>query len=232
MLVRTIMWRSHWPLLFSLMSASCTPILPWHFAESPETLKAREVSLTVAGGGGAGGGNGGNLNSCCGGGAARLRVGVGHEQEVGVEGNLIFASSGSVGALKLAYKIAPSPNFAIVAGAGATIDEGRQVALGGDAAGVVATDALGRAGARVYSGLRVSFALPAGGREIYDSGGASEALLVPVGVQLGPARARWRLYLEAGYMAAWSQAREQQEVVGHNWHGGYGALAFSYLWKR
>jgi hypothetical protein len=94
---------------------ACTPAPPFHTFETAETLKAREVSMSV--GGGAGGGRNG---FCCGGGGARVRIGVGDEQEIGVDAT--YLDNGDEGILggKLAYKRALDPSIALIAGVGGT----------------------------------------------------------------------------------------------------------------
>src|SRR3954470_23750377 len=68
-------------LAAAVLLAGCTPLVPFHLAETAETLKKGGVSLTVAGGGG----GGRDVHGCCGGGAARVSVGVGRQMEVGVD---------------------------------------------------------------------------------------------------------------------------------------------------
>ncbi len=100
------------------------PIIPFHFSETAETLKAKQVSVTVTGGGGGAGWDGEG-----GGGALRVRVGVGGHHEIGADGGAAFFGTDSrdptdppwVGkhplfAGKLSWKFAPISWLAIVAG--------------------------------------------------------------------------------------------------------------------
>src|SRR5687767_759086 len=117
--------------------SACTVPPPFHVLETPATLERKQVSMTA----GVGGGTGDRLNACCGGAAARVRVGLGNEQEVGVDGNLVFSENTLIGGFKLAYKKQARRNLAFVAGPGVMIggDSGKRVALGADVGAIAGT---------------------------------------------------------------------------------------------
>ena len=73
-----------------LFLVACTPVIPFYFAESAETLKKGGVSLTAVGGGG----GGRDIHGCCGGGAARVSVGVGRQMEVELRTVGLISASG------------------------------------------------------------------------------------------------------------------------------------------
>src|ERR1044071_8975051 len=156
--------------------AACTVPPPFHVLETTETLQARKVSFTAGGGGG--GGN--HLDDCCAG-AARVRVGVGNRQEVGVDGELIGSKDTIIGGIKLAYKRSPTDGVAIVAGPGVMVGgaPGERTAVGGDVGAIVSS----RPGTRLqlYTALRASVAVPVR-HDPYELGGISEALVLPIGV--------------------------------------------------
>jgi hypothetical protein len=214
----------------------CTPILPFHLAETAEILQRREVSLTVAGGGG----GASNLGNCCGGGAARVRVGLGHRMELGVDTELIGSGTAGSGSLtlggKVSYKLGLLPYLALLAGVGATGSIGFGTTKNGEAGlgadvGLVASTPLIANRLRLYGGTRLSFVVPTA-HDLYDAGGPTESLVVPVGLSIEPDR-RWRIFLEGGYLGGFSQGHNGQPpmVFNNGWNGAYGALAVGYLWR-
>jgi hypothetical protein len=204
--------------------AACTVPPPFHVLETTETLQARKVSLTAGGGGG--GGN--HLNDCCAGAAARVRVGIGNRQEVGVDGELIGSKDTVIGGIKLAYKVSPADGVAIVAGPGVMVggDTGDRTAVGGDV-GAIASSPVGRR-LQLYAALRGSLAVPVRS-DVYALGGVSEALVLPIGlaVPLGPTV---RLLGELGGIGSLSQTRDGRtmDVESHSAVGWYGALALTF----
>jgi hypothetical protein len=214
----------------------CTPILPFHLTETAETLNRRDVSLTAAGGGG----GSSNLNNCCGGGAARVRVGLGHRMELGVDTYFIGSGKTASGSLtlggKISYKVGFLPYLAFLAGVGATGSIGFGTTKNGEAGlgadvGLVASTPLIAERLRFYGGTRLSFVVPVA-RDIYDAGGPTELFAVPVGLSVEPG-AHFRIYLEGGYLGGFSQGYNGQPptVFNNGWNGAYGALAFSYAWR-
>lgn len=225
-------------LCAALGGAGCTPVLPMHFAETAEVIAKKEVSLTVSGGGG----SASNVNNCCGGGAARVRVGVGHNMEVGVEAEVLGTGNSSAGTVvlggKVSYKYAPIPYLAILAGVGAMGSFGvgmgasnGDAGLGADVGAVASTPVLAKL-LRIYGGARFSFVVPAR-KDIYAGGGPTQGIIVPVGLSLEPSR-RWRVYLEGGYLGGWSEnnyAINGNRFGSINWNGGYGSLSLAYVWR-
>jgi hypothetical protein len=124
----------------ALTLAACTPPPPFLLAETAETLPARAVSVTIGGGGGAAGGS--SEVTQAGGAIARVRVGIGHQQEVGIEGGAYFAGKpgdGNVyGVGKLGWKLQLRRHAAILAGVGASWI-GRTAGIGGDLGCVLST---------------------------------------------------------------------------------------------
>jgi hypothetical protein len=212
--------------LLLLLVGGCAPVLPFHFAETAETLTKKSVSVTVSGGGGGGNVGGG------GGASARVDVGVGHDQQVGGE----FSAMGTVGAAylggKLRYKLGLNDRLALVAGSGVTgtvnVDTGKVTgpAAGADLALVTSTRP-NRKGARLYGGLRFSFVVPLA-RDVYSSsvGGPAQVFVLPIGGAI-PLSDRWRVFLEAGLVCGASEynveGRWVQALVG-----GYGAIALAW----
>jgi hypothetical protein len=207
------------------VAAGCTVPPPFHMLETASALPARGVSVMVAGGGGAGEG----LRSGCGGAAARVRVGIGGDQEVGVDGSTIFTGNSVSGGFRLGYKRAPWRRLALLAGAGAFFLDG-QSSVGADLGAVVSA---GEDELPVvpYGGARLSTAIPIDG-ELYDGGGISETLTIPIGVarRLG---AGWQGALEIGGIAMLGRGRfgyTDGTIETRTYLGAYGALAFT--WRR
>lgn len=195
--------------------------MPPAFGESTEVVAPGKVGVTIGGGGG------GVACSTCSstlglGAFARVRVGIGGRQELGVSGFgvLTSGSSGGVGAIgggALSYKLGAAPWLAFVANAGA-IDQ----SFGGDVALIVApyTDSGGR---QIYTGLRGSVAIPL----VPDVRAATTAVTAPIGLSLRPTSAS-RVFLEAGVMAGGQQTDgfDAQRVGGV---GGYASIAVEIL---
>jgi len=205
-------------------AAACTVPPPFHTLETAGTLPARGLSVMVAAGGGAGE----DLDSCCGGAAARVRVGIGDGQELGIDGSTIFASDSISGGFRLGYKNALSGRLALFGGAGAFFIEGQQ-SVGADLGLVVSARADG--GPLVpYAGARIAAALPIDD-DLYAGGGLSQTLVIPIGL----ARrldAHWQGLIELGGVGALSEARSGLDrTVGTQTNLGlYGALAIT--WRR
>jgi hypothetical protein len=227
------------PLVIAL--TACAPIIPFHFAETAETLGKKQASLTIAGGGGDGANGNGNkfVEKCCGGGAVRVRVGVGHAQEVGVEGSVVGGGdldSGGVYLLgKLSYKLGLTPNVALLAGtglAGGASRSGRttDVALGADLALVLSTNRLARV-LRLYSGARFSFIVPvAKDPHRSDIGAPTQAFVVPLGLSVEPTPSL-RLYFEGAFFGGFSEPNIDGPVTSQTWYGGYGTFALAFLFR-
>src|SRR5215470_357319 len=97
-----------------VLSTACTVPPPFHVLETPQTLQAKQVNVLAGGGGG----GGDRIHGPIGGAAARVRVGVGNDQEVGVDGDVVFTGNDIVGGVKLAYKKQLGEHVAIVTGPG------------------------------------------------------------------------------------------------------------------
>jgi hypothetical protein len=218
---------------FTLLAGGCAPLVPFHFAETAETLKTKQVSLTVA----AGGGGGRDVQDCCGGGSARVRVGVGHDMEVGAEFEAIGGRDTKVLTGKASYKVGFLRHFALIAGlgAGGYVGNGSPPAiLGADVAAVASSPPLVGL-LSVYGGARFSFSLPVSG-DFY-KGYPSQGFIIPVGLALS-AGPRFRLYFEGGFMGGWNEgpgatmppSTTYAKPTLSDWVGGYGALAASYTW--
>lgn len=203
-------------------------------AETSEVLKARDVSATIYGGGGVATGT--VDVSRLGGAIARVRVGVGQRQEVGVEGGNYYSGrpgSGSVwGVGKLTWKMALPRSTAVVTGAGVTF-VGGSVGLGADAAVVTSTNAFGRRDVAVYTGLRGTIVFPASTDPLRD-GGVTAGGVWPIGLAFSSGN--WRAFVESGLIAGGSvnhapfNAPNAREYNG--WFGAYGAVAISGAWRR
>ena len=210
------------------LAAGCAPLtapLPFHLAETATPLQRGELRATAAGGAGVLG-----LDGAGGGGAARLRIGVGRRQEVGVEGELLRVDTGRpddksprwIGksftyGLKLSWKGAPTDWFAVIAGAGA------MHAATGESAGADLAIVFSRPTGivRPYAGLRGTIAFPVS-RPLDDAGGVSGGLVVPGGLSLHFA-SNYDLFIEGGWAQLWSDS-------GQHSHGGggYALLAFAF----
>ena len=208
----------------AVAATGCTVPPPFHTLETARTLPARGVSVMIAGGGGAGE----DLESCCGGAAARVRVGIGGDQEIGVDGSTIFSSSSVSGGFRLGYKNALSGHLAVFAGAGAFFIEGQQSA--GADLGLVLS-ALDDDRPQVPSvGARLAAAIPIDS-DLYSGGGISQTLVIPIGL----ARrldAHWQGLIELGGVGALSEGRfgSDRTVQTKLNLGVYGALAIT--WRR
>lgn len=196
--------------------------MPPIFAESTEVLRPAQVGVTIAGG--AGGLGYIPCKDCVGspfaaGAVARVRVGLGGNQELGalafgaVTSNGDSSGFGVIGGGALSYKLRAAPCLAFVADAGA-IDQ----AFTGDAGLIFAlyTDSRGR---QLYSGLRGTVAIPIDAQWV----GSTFALTAPIGFMLRPTR-RSRVFLEAGVVGGSARntfyADPRMSGVG-----GYGSIA-------
>ena len=205
-----------------ILITACTVPPPFHVLETAETLRSRQVSMTAGAGGGTG-----DIDDCCVGAAARVRVGIGHHQEIGVDGNVLAAKNDTVGGIKLAYKLRPREGVALVAGPGFMVggDTGERNALGGDVGAIVSTSAGGSAS--VYGALKLAVAVPLRD-DIYELGGVSESLVPAVGIAY-PLGAQLRLFGEAGGIGSLSQSRDSDKMVdSHTALGWYGAIAVTF----
>ena len=218
-------------LLGVLTTIGCTPLVPFHLGESAEVLRRGQVSLSGSAGGGAAG-QADPSTASLGGIGTRIRVGVGHHQELGAEGTAISSTvqrDGVDWGAKLSWKGAPTSWFAAVLGFGYTHYIGS--AVGADVALIFSSPTSVRRPVGIFAGARFSLAVPARS-DVYREGGLTEALVFPVGMVIEPARAV-RLYLEGGFIAAFSQAHADldpvREVVHFTSYGGYGALTVAFL---
>ena len=219
----------------ALAVVACTPPPPFVLAETAETLPTRAVSLTLAGG--AAGAGGSSTVTPAGGTVGRLRVGIGHRQEVGVEGGAYFVGEPDNGTIyglgKLTWKLQLLPHAALLAGAGFSWTN-YTAAVGGDFGGVWSSGPLRGRPFTLYAGLRGTIALPMA-RDPYTNGGITGGVILPLGVAYSPTPA-WRLYLELGGFGGGSvnhgvfNAPSGREYFG--WGGGYGAVAVSHVWTR
>lgn len=211
--------------------------MPSQFSESTEVLAPGKIGFTLAGGGSA-------IAGCCtsnngsavgfGGGEARLRVGIGGQQELGVSAFGGVGSNspvdGAVGG-KIAYKLAPVRWFAIVANAGAYDFIGGGTSLshtatfGGDIAGILAAT-LDSKGDQIYSGARLSFAIPV----LTNAQSATGSLTVPVGVMLVTSE-RVRVFLEGGLVGSVATYSTTDGMYSGNATtlGGYGTLGVQFI---
>lgn len=208
--------------------AALSPPPPFHLTETTEVVRRGAVVVTPAFGGGGMGLAGGV------GGGARVRVGVGALQEVGVEATGFYVgngkrqpgdppwegSSGAFG-MKLSYKIAPLGWLAVVGGAGPGYGA-TGWALGGDLGVIFARP---RGVVRPYGGVVGTFAVPVG-RALDLDGGTTGGFSIPVGLGL-VVSPRLRLYFEAGFLAAWANNSPTEENLG-----GYGALGVGIVLDR
>jgi hypothetical protein len=203
--------------------AGCTVPPPFHTFETASTLPRGGVQLMAAGGGG----GGEDLNHCCGGAAARVRVGIGGDQELSLDGNMIFSSTDVIAGLRAGYKISPWTHVALVGGAGGVLYDNYQT-IGGDLGLIVSAQDADDV-AVPYTALRVSAAIPAKG-DRYDAGGISETFTIPLGVSRQLIE-HWRLMAEIGGVGAISELRKSDMMIHtQTTLGLYGGLAIG--WQR
>src|SRR5205823_11106957 len=154
-----------------LFLVACTPLIPFHFAETAETLKKGGVSLTVAGGGGGGrqpnqGDGGRPIQGCCGGGAVRVSGGVGRQVELGFETAVIGGKRTTSGyndneilvLNKLRLKVGLGQHLALLAGIGVSVASDATKNTGyagfGSDIGLVWSTGLMARVLRIYGGAR------------------------------------------------------------------------------
>ncbi len=214
-------------IVITIALTACTATPPFHTLETAETLKAREVSVSVAGG------FGGGTNSCCdGGGAARVRLGLGHEQEVGVDASFVTGGNDVIAGGKVAYKRGLSPNVAVVVGAGATHgNDSIGSTVGADVAMIASTRA---PGAQLYSSARLAVAVPVHS-DVFADGGVDEAAFVALGLAL-PVDAHTRLFAEAGGIGSIAEIHQNYDTTlpctTTDTEGFYVAFGPTYAWAR
>jgi hypothetical protein len=229
-----------------LLLVACTPIIPFYFAESAETLKKGGVSLTVAGGGGGGRqpnqGNGGTpIQNCCGGGAVRVSGGVGRQVELGFETAVIggkrtgsgYNDSELLVLNKLRLKAGFGEHLALLAGVGVSVfsDASKNTGYAGLGAdiGLVWTTGLMARMVRIYGGARFSFVLPLKTNN-YEAA-PTQDFIVPLGLSFA-LKPSVRLYVEAGLVGGFAEGGGGYDVFETwPWIGGYGLCAVSYAWK-
>jgi hypothetical protein len=212
----------------------CAPTIPFHMTETAAVLVKKQVAITLAGGGGAGSDTNhldDHLPDCCGGGSLRLRVGVGHDQEVGAEVSVIGRGGGDAAiypAGKLRYKLGLGRHLAFVAGVGlssyvnldkqASTSDKTVVWAGADVGLVASTNRLGGI-AQLYGGARFTFVVPTSSPFYQNL--PTQGFVVPVGVALTLSPS-WQLFFEAGLLAGFSETASDKHI---GWLGGYGAAA-------
>jgi hypothetical protein len=211
-------------LLVVVATSACVPTPPFHTFETADALAANHVAVTVGGGGG--GNNGG---TCCSGGGARLRVGVGGGQEIGVDATALTDGNTYDIGTKLAYKRQVAPNVAIVAGAGATFGRVNTygTTIGGDVGAVASMS-----GPKIqpYAALRIAVA-----KHLQSSDPqAVEAAIAAVGVAV-PAGA-FRFFFELGGVVALQQSHDSfsdptTPTNTHDTEGYYGAAGIAYTFR-
>jgi hypothetical protein len=186
----------------ALCAAGCNPVLvptPLQLGETAPALEEGQASFTAQGGGATAGiaGSGGAV-------AARVRTGIGDNQEIGAEGFFGYADTGNnpyrgqFGGGKLSYKRAFDPHFAVILGAGfGTATTGSTI--GSDIAFVVS----GTGDFRPYIGARGAYARRVTGTGVPDV----FAVNVPLGLSYA-VTSGMRLFVEGG-----------AAVVGSKGHG-------------
>jgi hypothetical protein len=216
--------------LLALSASGCTPILPFHFTETAEVLHRGETSLQVAAGGGGGGGSG------YGGGGLRFRAGIGDGQEVGLEATGIGwqdAKQGAYGA-KLTWKLSLAEEVAVLASAGALYTESLGPAAGGDL-GMVVSSATRDRPIGVYSGVRLSLAVPIRSDPL-DHGGVDGTVVVPLGLSLGARNSPWRFYIEGGFLGTvihgYPELDNTKPATTSFAAAGYGAAGLTYQFRN
>ncbi len=217
-----------------LVAGGCTPNLPFHLAETAEVLHRGEAQVTAAAG--TGGVVSGDSSFCnCGGAGLRVRLGLGHRQEIGVEGSLIIASDGSFphAAEKVSWKLGLADWVAVVAGAGV----GRSPdGAGADSAPVygfdlalVASTSPAR-GFAFYGGVRGSVDLPFKS-DLRAGPGAGVNAIFPFGIAVGGG-SPYRLYFEMGVIRRWSYGNDPGFGHDPSFVAMYGAVGFGYRFGR
>lgn len=232
-----------------------SPLVPFHMTETTEVLGRGKFSFnaTAGGGGLSGEGSGSGV-------ALRVRAGVGARQEIGIEGGVVYISTGPVyippnnvqrapwsgggsalGA-KVTWKMAPLPWLAVIAGAGGSSSD-TGAAAGGDLALLVSPGSPLSGMWRPYLGVRGLFAIPVG-RDIDVAGGPTAGMVVPLGLALHANR--WiRVFFEAGPIVAFSNLGTAPERAGQpesnpypgvyaagTHAGGYGVIGVTLLLGR
>lgn len=215
------------PLVVGCAPFTPPPAIP--LAETAQILNKGHVGLT-----GTAGGGGMFADGAAVGGDVRARVGVGANQEVGIEGSAVFVDAGNhrsgdppwrgqsfAAAVKASWKLGLQPWAAVIAGVGPTFS------ATGDAMGVdfAAVFSRARGQVRPYAALRLALAIPVD-HEITANGGITGGVVVPVGIDV-TVTDRVHFFVEAGLLNAWNYSDQV------TWHiGGYGALALSIQFAR
>lgn len=217
--------------------APFSPTPPFHFAETAQVLAPRQVGVTVAAGGG-----GFSWAEGVGGGA-RVRVGVGSNQEIGGELTGIHVIEDSTPtpeqpwkgpntafAGKLSWKLAPLRWAAVSAAAGAS-QSGTGTAAGGDVALMFSTREVHWRWLRPYAGVRGALAVPVG-RGTDEAGGITKGLIVALGTAVELDR-QFKLLFELGELDAWNRGYLATEVdlnrtiQSKHQRGNYVAVGFA-----
>jgi hypothetical protein len=209
----------------AVLFCACSPLTappPFHLMETTEVLKRNAISVTVAAGGG-----GAVFDGDGAGGGLRVGLGVADKHEVRLEGTGLYHETGDKQTTekpwqgkhwtfgwKLSWKYAPARWFALIAGGGGS-SAALGTALGADLALLVSYP---RGRWRPYLGVRGGVSVPVDN----DVGGITEHLVVPAGlaIVLSPTV---RLYVEGGYLHAWSKSGDFDQHAG-----GYGGMGLEF----
>jgi hypothetical protein len=222
-------------LAFAL--SACYPTLPPVFAEGTEVLPAGKVGLTLLGAGAGGAtaqpNNLATLTTAGGGLEARVRIGLGLKQEIGVTGSAMVGTSNGgdppfAAGASLAYKVAPVQWLALIANAGVLDTNAASVVVFGGDLGAVVAPYTAKDGSQLYTGLRGSFSIPVLTNQ--NAHAVNEALTVPIGYkfELGEHN---RLFLEGGLLLGFTQLTHELTIPvtdSYTSYGGYGLVGWGH----
>jgi hypothetical protein len=194
------------------------------------------VAVSTAGGGG----EGQNPNGkCCAAFGAKVRIGTGWRQEVGLSLDTGFATNGAVGlAGSISYKVAPRDFIAVLIDVGganqwsqtsSTGSWSTYQAIGSTFNLILTTPTLGRSPVRIFGAARFAWALPLS-LDPYN-GAPTQTLGLPFGFTVEPTRSV-RLVFEGGVSGAFAETRTGGNINTSSGVFGWAAFTFTYIFRR
>jgi hypothetical protein len=217
----------------------CVNPPPFSTLETASVLPSGGASIMAGAGGGtftkSSGAEGTDWGGTVAGAVARARYGIGNDQEIGIEGDVLqpSRSDGRTWGLEVRYKRAMSAHVALLAGLGTRLSlHGDTSTLGGADVGAILSTPLGH-DLTIYSAARVGVTIPLHS-DVFVYGGIGETLAIPIGL-VRRFDAHWQGMIEVGGLGQLDEGRfadpmslnPPPPVTRATSVGGYGVIAIS-----
>ena len=218
--------------LLTLLAAACAhPGMPPRLGEGTTVLAPGKVGVTVAGGGGLGNYEiSGNPLSARGVGfEARARLGLAHDQEVGISGLAGLSLTDlaqTVAGGALSYKIALHTRFALVGELGVMDKLAPSTVIFAGSVAAIAAPYMASDGSQLYVGLKGTLSVPV----LQNASATDELIALPVGYSWRVSE-RVELIAEAGFGIGFEQTNSGGTTTETSGYGGYTLIAFGYKFR-